>query len=70
MSILTDKKFWINTAERAIKTFVESLVSMLTVGSRITDFDWLGILSVSATATLISVCINIGAALTKNKESE
>ena len=69
MSILTSKKFWVSTAERAVKTFCESVLSLLTVGNTITSFDWVGILQISATATLISLLFNVANEL-RNKESE
>ena len=68
MSILTSKKFWVSTAERAVKTFCESVVSLLTVGNAIASFDWFNILSISATATLISVLVNIVSGLSKKNE--
>ena len=69
MTILTSKKFWISTAERAVKTFCESVISLLTVGNAIASFDWVGILQISATATLVSVLVNVANGL-RNRESE
>jgi hypothetical protein len=69
MSILTSKKFWISTLERAVKTFGESVLSLITVGQAIASFDWLNILSISATATLISVIVNMVTEIGK-KENE
>jgi hypothetical protein len=39
---------------RTVYTFLESLLSMLVVGNLISSFDWITILSVSATAALIA----------------
>jgi len=39
---------------RTVYTFLESILSMLVVGNLISSFDWVTILSVSATAALIA----------------
>lgn len=70
MSILTSKKFWVSTAERAVKTMCETVVSLLTVGNAITSFDWVGIMQISATATLISVLFNVANGLRKTESEE
>lgn len=40
---------------RAAQTFAEAMLAMLTMGSAIQSFDWLNIISVSATAAVISL---------------
>lgn len=51
---------WIKaTLMRAFKTFCQTALSLMTVGSAITDLDWLTIINVSATAGVISVLTSI-----------
>lgn len=58
MQVLTKK--WFHAALiRAIKTVAQTAVSMLTVGQLFTDVDWLGILSISAVAGIISILTSL-----------
>jgi hypothetical protein len=53
-------KEWIKAAGiRAIKTFAQTAVSMLTVGQAMLDINWIHILSVSAVAGVISILTSI-----------
>lgn len=53
-------KKWLRAALiRAIKTVAQTAVSMLTVGQYFTDVDWLGVLSISAVAGIISILTSI-----------
>ena len=53
-------KDWIKAAGiRAIKTFAQTAVSMLTVGQAMLDINWIHILSVSAVAGVISILTSI-----------
>lgn len=58
MTILT-KQWWKAAAIRAVKTIAQTAVSMLTVGQLFTDVDWLGILSISAVAGIISILTSL-----------
>lgn len=72
------KKFWKDTAERAVKTFAQSLAAVMTAGATgVLDVDWVNALSVSLLATLVSVLTSVGSgyvgddsasAITLNKE--
>ena len=42
-------------AVRAIKTFCQTALSMLTVGQAVIEVNWLNVLSVSAVAAIISI---------------
>lgn len=53
-------------AIRAIKTGMQTAVSMLTVGQLVTEVNWLSVLSISAMAMIISVLTN--AVITLEKE--
>ena len=54
---------------RALKTFAQSCVSLITVGNLITELDWVAILSISATAAAVSMLTSI-AGLPEVKEEE
>lgn len=55
------KKFFKDLAERAIKTFAQSMVAVLTAGATgILDVDWINTLSVALLATAISVFTSLG----------
>lgn len=55
-----DTKKWVKSAGvRAIKTFAQVAVSMLTVGQAVMDVNWVNVLSVSAVAVVISVLTSI-----------
>lgn len=60
MSKYADKQFWIDTADRAIATFTQSLAGALGVGSTgILDLDWSQTLSIAGAITLASVLTSI-----------
>lgn len=55
------KTFWKDTAERAVKTFAQSMAAVLTAGvTGVLDVDWINALSVSLLATLVSVLTSVG----------
>ena len=55
------KTFWKDTAERAVKTFAQSMAAVLTAGvTGVLDVDWMNALSVSLLATLVSVLTSVG----------
>lgn len=53
--MIETKEFWIGVAKRALYTFAETAVGMITVGQAFTEVNWLHILSVSAVAAIVSV---------------
>ncbi|TLF74047.1 holin [Nocardia cyriacigeorgica] len=59
---MTTKKFWIQTAERATKTFAQSMLALITIGATLTDIDWSTAASISGTAALVSVLTSITSA--------
>lgn len=62
MKKFTSKEFWLSIAERAIKTFAEAMLSVITVSGVAVGFaeiDWIKALSVSGVAVVISVLTNI-----------
>jgi hypothetical protein len=55
------KTFWKDTAERAVKTFAQSMAAVLTAGvTGVLDVDWMNALSVSLLAALVSVLTSVG----------
>lgn len=53
-------KTWLKAAGvRAIKTFAQTAVSMLTVGQAVIDVNWVNVLSVSAVAAVVSVLTSV-----------
>lgn len=52
-------EFWTDTAERAIRTFAQALLAIVTVGSALTDIDWGTALSMAGTAAVVSVLMSI-----------
>lgn len=61
--------FWIDTAERAIKTVAQSLIATLAVGIPLWEIDWLDSLGVALTAGLISLLTSIASTATGSAES-
>jgi len=54
-----DTLFWKAAAERAVKTFAQSLVALFIAGVTILSIDWVQALAVSGTAALVSVLTSI-----------
>lgn len=53
-------KKWLKAAGiRAIKTFCQTAVSMLTVGQAVIDVNWVNVLSVSGVAAVISLLTSV-----------
>lgn len=51
---------WLKAAGiRAVKTFAQTLVSMLTVGAAFTEVEWIHVLSVSGVAAVISLATSL-----------
>ena len=44
---------------RALKTFAQSLISLIAVGMAITEVDWMYVLSVSAVAAILSILTSV-----------
>jgi hypothetical protein len=58
-----DSRFWIAAAERAVKTFAQTLVALIGTGAvGIMDLDWMQMLGVSATATVLSILTSVASA--------
>lgn len=68
MNSIWTLKWWKAAGERALRTFAQVLLSMLTVGQAVTEVDWLGCLSIAATGAIISVLTSIVAGIPEAKE--
>jgi hypothetical protein len=59
--VSVNTKKWIKAAGvRAVKTMAQTALSMLTVGQAVMEVNWVNVLSVTATAGIISVLTSIG----------
>ena len=66
----TNFKDWAKAAGiRAIKTMAQSALSLITVGNMLTEMNWISILSISATAGIVSILTSI-AGLPELKDGE
>lgn len=55
------KHFWVDSLERAVKTFAQAAVALLTAGATgLLDVDWTQIASVAGLAAVVSVLTSIG----------
>lgn len=53
-------KEWFKAAGiRALKTFCQTAVSLITVGNMVTELDWASIIGISATAAVVSILTSI-----------
>lgn len=51
---------WLKSALiRAVKTFAQTAISMLTVGQAFIDVNWINVLSVSGVAAIISLLTSV-----------
>lgn len=53
------KKWILNAGIRAIKTFCQTAVSLITVGQMITELNWLEIIGISATSAVVSILTSL-----------
>ena len=59
--VSVDTKKWLKAAGvRAVKTMAQTALSMLTVGQAVMEVNWVNVLSVTATAGVISILTSIG----------
>ncbi len=59
--VSVNTKKWLKAAGvRAVKTMAQTALSMLTVGQAVMEVNWLNVLSVTATAGVISILTSIG----------
>lgn len=60
---MKNKTYWMNWAKaagvRAVKTFAQSVASLITVGAAVSELDWKYIISVSAVAGIYSIVTSV-----------
>lgn len=69
---MRSKQFWQDTAERAIKTFAQTLLatlSMAVVGTAVWELEWTYAVGASLTATLFSLLTSVVSAGANDPES-
>lgn len=60
LKVSVDTKKWMKAAGiRAAKTMAQTALSMLTIGQAVMDVNWVNVLSVTATAGVISILTSI-----------
>lgn len=69
-NVSINTKDWLKaSAIRAIKTFAQTAVSLITVGNMVTELNWASILGISVTSAIVSVLTSI-AGIPEVTESE
>lgn len=69
-NVSINTKDWLKaSAIRAIKTFAQTAVSLITVGNVVTELNWASILGISVTSAIVSVLTSI-AGIPEVTESE
>lgn len=68
--MLTSKKFWIAAGTRALKTFCQTALSMITVGQAFIDVNWVNVLSVSGVACILSILTSLAGLPEVEKEDK
>lgn len=64
-------KDWIVAAGiRAVKTFAQTALSMITVGQAFIDVNWINVLSVSGVAMILSILTSLAGLPEVNTEKE
>lgn len=53
------RTFWLDTAERAVKTLAQALIAVLAVGTPIYEIAWAEALGIAATAAVISMLTSV-----------
>jgi hypothetical protein len=66
---LRTSKFWKDAFERGVKTFAQSSVAILALGTGLFDAGWVQAISVGGLAGVISLLTSIGSASVGDKES-
>jgi len=61
-------QFAVSAGKRALWTFAETAVGMITVGQAFTEVNWLHILSVAGTAAVVSLLKSIIISMPEMKE--
>ena len=63
------KEFLTAAAIRALRTFAQTAIGMITVGSAFSEVNWLQVLSVSGVAAVLSILTSIATGLPEVKKA-
>lgn len=66
---MRSKQFWLDAAERAVKTLAQSLLAVFAAGVTIISVDWKETLAIGATAALVSVLTSVASVGKGERES-
>lgn len=68
MKYLKSKDFWECAMERAIRTFAQTMVSLIPASAILTEINWTYILSASCVAALLSILTSVVTGLPEAEE--
>lgn len=63
------KEFIVAASIRALRTFAQAAIGMITVGSAFSDVNWLQVLSVSGVSAVLSILTSIATGLPEVKKA-
>lgn len=67
---MINKNWWKAAGIRAVKTFAQTAVATITVGTAIQDINWLAVASVSAVAAICSLLTSVAGLPEVDKEED
>lgn len=67
---MINKNWWKAAGIRAVRTFAQTAVATITVGTAIQDINWLAVASVSAVAAICSLLTSVSGLPEVDKEEE
>ena len=70
MEKLTDIKWWEAALVRAIRTFCQTFIGLVSVGAAMEDVDWIRTISVSLVAFILSIFTSIATGLPEAKKAK
>ena len=70
MSFLASKRFWVESAERSVKTFAQAAVAILTADvAGLLSVDWVQVFSIAGLSALVSVLTSIASGASTKSDS-
>lgn len=70
MKKVLSKNWFIAAGIRAVKTFAQTALSMVTVGQAFIDVNWINVLSVSGVAMILSILTSLAGLPEVNTDTE
>lgn len=67
---MINKNWWKAAGIRAVRTFAQTAVATITVGTAIQDINWLAVASVSAVAAICSLLTSVAGLPEVDKEDD